>query len=264
MSWDLDGLDLDAYLDRVGVAAREPSADALAELVRAHITAIPFDNVDVLLGTHPGVALPVVFDKLVTRRRGGYCFEHATLLAAALDRLGYPVRRRVGRIRPQGTGPRTHMVVLATADGVEHLADVGFGSGMWRPVPLRDGERSDQAGWPHLLTRDGATWTMAARGDDGWEPAYSWDDAGDRPVDAEMGHHFTSTHPSSPFVGSLVVVRLAEGSLRRLVGTTLRVEDPSGATEQREITREDMPATLRDLGVELPDDVLDALLARLY
>ena len=69
--WGGDALDLPAYLDRVGVPARAPSAAALAELTAAHITAIPFEDVDVVLGAHPGISLDVVAAKLVDRRRGG-------------------------------------------------------------------------------------------------------------------------------------------------------------------------------------------------
>ena len=57
-----------------------------------------FDNIDVLLEQHPGVGLDAVQAKFVGRGRGGYCFEHGTLFAAALERLGYIVERRLGRV----------------------------------------------------------------------------------------------------------------------------------------------------------------------
>ena len=65
-----------------------------------------FDNIDVLLGTHPGVTLDAVQAKFVTRGRGGYCFEHGTLFAAVLERLGYRratparTRRSADRVAP--------------------------------------------------------------------------------------------------------------------------------------------------------------------
>ena len=94
--WQIDLLDLDGYLKRLGVGAPEPGRDALAELHEAHLRAYTFDNIDVLLGQHPGVSLDGIQEKFVGRGRGGYCFEHGTIFSAALERLGYDVRRHWG------------------------------------------------------------------------------------------------------------------------------------------------------------------------
>src|SRR5262245_21303188 len=96
--WQIDRLDLDGYLKRVDVPPKEPSREALDELHEAHVRAFTFDNIDVLLGQHPGVSLDAIQDKFVGRGRGGYCFEHSTIFAAVLERLGYPLRRHLGRV----------------------------------------------------------------------------------------------------------------------------------------------------------------------
>src|SRR6476661_8654900 len=103
-AWQIDRLDLDAYLARLGVPGKEPSRSALAELHEAHVRTFTFDNIDVLLGQHPGVALDAVQEKFVGRGRGGYCFEHSTIFAAALERLGYRIRRHLGRVGDPSTG----------------------------------------------------------------------------------------------------------------------------------------------------------------
>ena len=113
-AWLTERLDLEGYLGRLGVAAREPGREALAELHEAHVRTFTFDNIDVLLGRHPGVGLDAVQEKFVGRGRGGYCFEHATIFSAALQRLGYDVRRHLGRVGDPDAGTqqgRTHMVV---------------------------------------------------------------------------------------------------------------------------------------------------------
>ncbi len=97
-SWQIDQLDLDAYLARVGATGAPPSRPALDALHEAHVRAFTFDNIDVLLDAHPGVDLEAVQAKFVGRGRGGYCFEHGVLFAAALERLGYDVERRLGRV----------------------------------------------------------------------------------------------------------------------------------------------------------------------
>ena len=96
--WHVERLDLQGYLDAVCVARRAPDLEALSELHEAHVRTFPFENLDVLLGNHPGVSLEAVQEKLVGRQRGGYCFEHATLFAAVVERLGYDVRRCLGRV----------------------------------------------------------------------------------------------------------------------------------------------------------------------
>jgi len=142
-TWDIQSLDLDGYLDRLGVPARPPTKEALDELHEAHVRTFTFDNIDVLLGAHPGVGLDAVQAKFIGRGRGGYCFEHATLFAAAAERLGYDVRRRLGRVGDPALAPRTHFVVEIALDGQRLLADPGFGMSVLHPILLEDGVEED-------------------------------------------------------------------------------------------------------------------------
>jgi N-hydroxyarylamine O-acetyltransferase len=99
--WEIDRLDLDAYLARIGFGgAPAADVDTLRALHRAHHAAIPFENVDIVLGRRLEVDLDSVQDKLVRRPRGGYCFEHNLLFAAVLERLGYAVTRLAARRAP--------------------------------------------------------------------------------------------------------------------------------------------------------------------
>ena len=134
--WDLDELDLPAYLRAVGVPSREPSLLALAELHEAHVRTFPFENLDVLLRQHPGVSLTAVQEKFVGRGRGGYCFEHGTLFSAVLERSGYDVRRHLGRVGDATLAGRTHFVVEVVLDGRRLLCDPGFGMSLLQPIPL--------------------------------------------------------------------------------------------------------------------------------
>ena len=105
--WDIGLLDLRAYLRRIGHdGAGAPGAATLAALHRAHLAAIPFENLDIPLGRGIAVDLESVQAKLVARRRGGYCYEHGLLFAAALERLGYPVDRFLARVGGDVVRPR--------------------------------------------------------------------------------------------------------------------------------------------------------------
>lgn len=257
--WQLETLDLDAYLERIGHPRVPASADSLHSLHAAHVRAIPFENVDVILGTHPGIQLDAIQAKLVGRSRGGYCYEHALLFAAVLEELGFEVERRVARVQPHKSGPRTHMLLLVRVAGQEFLADVGFGAGQLYPTPLKDGAVVDQAGWDHRLTVDGDVWTLAKKTAQGWEPQHASTDEPQRLIDYEVYHHYVSSHPNSPFSSKLVVMRLAEGVSRRLVGDEFTTEYADGRVERRTVSPEEVETILADLDVVLTAEELDRL-----
>ncbi|MER7011495.1 arylamine N-acetyltransferase [Saccharopolyspora sp. NPDC000359] len=258
--WRIEAVDLDGYLERIGhPAVPGPSAAVLRSLHEAHVQAIPFENIDVVLRQHPGIELDTIHDKLVRRRRGGYCFEHALLFAAVLERLGFDVERRMARVQPQGSGYRTHMVLRVRVDGVDHLADVGFGAGVLSPMPFEDGAVVDQAGWPHRLVRNGPLWNLERWGDEGWEVLHASDEQPQRFADYEVAHHYVATHPHSPFFSKPVVFRLAPGVSRKLVGGQLTVARPSGVPEVAEVAPERLAEVLAGLDVVLPEGELDRL-----
>ncbi|MBB5840220.1 arylamine N-acetyltransferase family protein [Kribbella italica] len=260
--WGIERLDLAAYLDRIGQPAGDVSVETLQRMHAAHVRAIPFENVDVVLGTHQGLELDVVQAKLVGRQRGGYCYEHALLLAAVLETLGFEVERRVARVQPHKSGPKTHMNLLVRVNGEQWLADVGFGAGILHPMPLKDGAVVDQGGWEHRLTDDGGTWTLAKKTGDDWVPQHASNDEPQRLIDYEVYHHYVATHPHSPFSAKLVVMRLADGVSRRVVGTELTTEYADGRTEHRTLTADDLGPALAALDVVLNDEELDRLLLK--
>jgi N-hydroxyarylamine O-acetyltransferase len=102
--------DLDAYLERLGLDARP----TLAELHRAHVAAIPFENLDPHRGVHVSLELDDLQRKLVRERRGGYCFEQNLLLKGALEALGARVEPMLARVRfgapPGAVRPRSHLL----------------------------------------------------------------------------------------------------------------------------------------------------------
>lgn len=124
--WRTELFDLPAYFQATGVVHGEPSLEMLTRLHEAHVRTFPFANVDVLLGHAHGVDPETVQDQLVRRRRGGYCFEHAQIFAAALEHLGFTVRRALGRVH-RIDNSRTHMTVVVQAEGRRWLCDPGFG-----------------------------------------------------------------------------------------------------------------------------------------
>jgi N-hydroxyarylamine O-acetyltransferase len=208
--------DLDAYLARIGLpAAPPPTAEGLALLQRAHRLTIPFENLDVILGRGIAIDSDSVFAKLVTARRGGYCFEQNRLFGDALDALGFVWRPLLARVWLGIEGappPKTHTLNLVTIEGQDWIADAGFGGSYAPPMPLADGEtaaapdgalyrlmRDPLHGW--MLERDGHPGTTDGRGTgEGWQPQYSFTLEAVFTADLILSNHWTSTAPGTRFL----------------------------------------------------------------
>jgi arylamine N-acetyltransferase len=241
-NWHVDVLDLAGYLRRLGSSVREPSRVALDELHEAHVRAFTFDNIDVVLGQHPGVSLEAVQEKFVGRGRGGYCFEHSTIFAAALERLGYRVRRHLGRVGDPAAGTqqgRTHMVVEVVLDGQRLLCDPGFGMSLLRPIRMADNAEDDYTpGWRYRMRQtEGGAWALFRMREEGWELAHTTDELEVRPVDVVMGHHFTSTYPGSHFTTGVVLARHLAGSHVTVTHQSLTIRTPGRSTEHRPLRK---------------------------
>jgi len=259
--WGADRLDLDAYLARVGVG-RDVS---VAELHRAHVAAVPFENLDVMLGRGVRVDLPDVAAKLVDARRGGYCYEHAVLLGAALERLGHRVERRLARIGDPAVEPRSrsHLVLLLSDDDGTWLADTGFGAGLLEPVLLVDGAIVTQGAWSFRTDRTEHGWRLSEQRAGAWVALYTVPDETTFPPDVVAANWVTSTLPASHFTQRVLVHRKDGERLRVLVGRTLTTDTPAGRTDERTISDAELGPTLADLGLDLPSTDVTALAATL-
>jgi N-hydroxyarylamine O-acetyltransferase len=223
-------LDLDAYLERIGYRGPvEPTRGVLDELHLGHVTKIPFENLDILLGRPIRLDLESLQHKLVQGRRGGYCFEHNTLFAAALEEIGFGVTRLAARVRfgTRGVTARTHMTLRVEVKGEGRLADVGFGAGsIFRSIPIEPGRDVDQFGWRFRLVDDGENRVLQTRRPGGWADLYAFTFEPQHAVDYELANHYTSTHPSSPFTRTLTAQLSAPERLLVLRGRKLIEETP--------------------------------------
>lgn len=275
--WQVQRLDLTAYLARLGVPARPPSPAALDELLVAHRTTFTFDNIDVLLEQHPGVSLPAIQEKFLGRGRGGYCFEHATIFAAALQRLGYAATRLLGRVGDSRHSPRTHLVVAVTLDQqpadnlgelpVRLLTDPGFGYTFTHPMALADGTEQLQEGEHFRIDRideNGcATWALSRLRADRWELQHTTDELPVRPVDVEMSHHYTNALPTSHFRHRLILgKRHADGSHTTISQHSVVRRHPERPTAHTPFTVAALPGLLEELDVTLTPEELRRLTAR--
>lgn len=241
-------IDLGAYGTRIGQPdmALPPTLDTLSILLAAHMRAIPFENLDVLLGRPIPLDLLSVQNKLIGAGRGGYCFEHATLFAAVLEALGFELARHTARVvlvLARDRSPRAHMFMTVRLPEGVFIADPGLGGpASIAPVPLADMGKDGPQGASHWMTRDGPLWVLRTRGPAGPMDAWVSSVEADNLVDFEVGNHFVATHPASPFRQRLMLGRFTpegrvavmnrEASIRR-GGTTETMELPDRAALRR-------------------------------
>ncbi|HUK34420.1 MAG TPA: arylamine N-acetyltransferase [Vicinamibacterales bacterium] len=209
----------DRYFARVGLRGPlSPTLETLTALMRAHIARIPFENLDVLLGRGVRVDLDSVYDKLVESRRGGYCFEHATLFRGALEHVGFcPLSHsaRVVTMMPRQAAPRTHMFLSAVVDGTTYVLDPGFGGhGPLVPLPLVEHLEVSAGPDVHRFSRRDGEWLLEARIGGAMSPLWMSSLEPESPIDAVMANHFTSTWPQSAFVQRLMLRALTPDGRR--------------------------------------------------
>ena len=232
-------IDLDAYFARIDYhGPHEPTLASLNAIVCAHVRTIPFENLDVLLGRPIDLELDALVCKLVHARRGGYCFEHNSLLLHVLTALGFeahPLSARVRYQRPREFTPaRTHLFVRVELEE-SWLVDVGVGA-MSPTAALRLAETGPQA-TPHetrrLLRENGLIYHQV-QFDEGWHDVCEFTLEEMPPIDRVVANWYTSTHPASHFRNRLLVARaLPEGGRCGLLNRELSVRGRDGRAERR-------------------------------
>jgi N-hydroxyarylamine O-acetyltransferase len=242
--------DLDAYVERIGLSGRP----GVAELHRAHVASIPFENLDPHGGLPVSLELDDLQRKLVRERRGGYCFEHNLLLKGALEALGADVAPMLARVKlgdaPGVVRPRSHLVLRVQADGGCWLADVGFGRGtLLEPLPFAPGDVHEQSGWRFRVVRDEHEHLLQTQSDGDWIDVYSFVPLPAPMIDIEVANWFTSTHPRSPFVAGLIVATQTQDGTRTWLsdwGELALTEQTPAAITVTALSREQIPPTLEE------------------
>jgi arylamine N-acetyltransferase len=257
-------LDLAGYLARIAYGgSTDPTLDTLHGLVAAHNRSIPFENLDPLTGV-PVVDLgpAALTDKLVHRRRGGYCYEHNGLMGFVLEALGYGVERFAGRVvwmsDPGAPLPaQTHNVLGVTMPDTDgrFLVDVGFGGQtLSSPLRLEAGSVQPTRHEPYRLVADGDHLNLEAQVRGVWQRLYAFTTRPQPRIDLEVGSWYVSTYPRSHFVTGLTVALVTDDERWNLRGRNLAIHR-DGRTER---VRFDTGAQVLDalvdrFGINLPD-----------
>jgi N-hydroxyarylamine O-acetyltransferase len=228
-------LDLAAYFDRIGFEGRAaPDRATLTALQRAHLLAIAYENFDVQFGRPLTIDPQAAFEKIVRRRRGGWCFEMNGLFAAALDAVGFKVTRLAGGVRRDLMGDvmvGNHLVLKVDLPDGPWIADVGFGDGALEPFPLREGPVR-AGGFAYRLERLPDGWWRFHNHAFGGAPSFDFTEQAADPAVLARQCALLQTSEQSPFVLNATAQRHRPGEILVLRGRTYRRVRPDGAAER--------------------------------
>jgi N-hydroxyarylamine O-acetyltransferase len=224
---------LDDYLERIQYhGPRQPDLETLNAVHRAHLTSISYENLDILLDRILSLDIVQIYDKIVRRGRGGWCYEMNSLLAWALRELGFEVTTLAAAVGPQTDEDRQqldHMVLQVMLDE-PWLLDVGFGNAFLEPLPLREGQHQ-QAYHTYQLRREGEYWCfknqvhgwsgfeflLKARASEEFQARCTW----------------MQSSPESIFVKTTICQRLYDDySIHSLQGVVFATVNAEGKTKQ--------------------------------
>ena len=233
-------MNIQAYLDRIKYTGdTTPNAETLRQLQRAHMLAVPFENLDIHINRPIELDTAKIYDKIVNNQRGGFCYEQNGLFAEILTALGYTVTRHEARVN-DGEGnyntPFDHLTLIVTLDE-RWLVDVGFGDAFIEPLKLDDPNPQVINGKTYRVQHDGTIGYYAERKDDTWRDEFRFDMTPRGLSEFASGCHYHQTSPDSGFTKKRVC-SLAKADGRITLSELLFIETKNGVRTEHELQDE--------------------------
>jgi N-hydroxyarylamine O-acetyltransferase len=250
-------MDLAAYLARIGFdGAPRPDLATLKSIHRAHLRAIPYENLDVRLGRPGGIEVEHAFDKLVTARRGGWCYEMNGLLGWALEEIGFEVTRLCGAVMRGERGDDTignHLVLRVDLDGQAWIADTGLGDGLLEPILLAEGPRR-VGGFDFRLERLDPRWWRLHNHEMGGAKHFDFTLEPADPAKLAATCQWLRSSPASIFTQAVMAYRFTPDGIVTLLGRVVRRIRPGERTDSLVESPEELVAVLRgEFGLDVPE-----------
>ena len=207
---------LKLYLNRLDIQKQKLSLFFVEELQKKHLAHFSFNSISVLLGEEILLESEKIVEKIVTQKRGGYCFEHNALMHDVLKALGFNVRLLVGKVllNQNIDVPKTHRITLLSFEGEEYLVDVGFGA--YCPTfPIKITPLSEYESY-RLVQNTQHDYELEVPTEHGYFTLYKFNLNNYTQADCVMGNFYSSNYKDAVFKKNLVVSLIQEGSVLSL------------------------------------------------
>lgn len=205
-------IEKEAYFRRIGLPEDTPvvlTSDFLSKVQYQHVISVPYENLDILDRRPLSLEIPDLYDKIVLRHRGGYCFEVNALLGAFLRELGFKVTSYFARyLRGETSIPvrRHHVLAVEASDGV-YVCDVGIGQTAPRfPLLLKEGLVQSQGSETYKFEKDPQLgWVLWEMYHGEWRKYFSFTEDAALDIDFIQPSFYCEMHPNSPFNKTVMV-----------------------------------------------------------
>jgi N-hydroxyarylamine O-acetyltransferase len=251
-------VDKQRYLQHIGFAGI-PQADLLTlqQLHRCHMLSVPFENLSIIYRQGIHLEEPALFNKIVERNRGGFCYELNRLFAALLKNIGFNVQFISGEIRARDGSfgaPFDHMALKVELDQ-PYLVDVGFGDSFLTPLKITTTEQQPQTSGTFHLEQEGEVYYLERRNGDNRSHAktlYRFTLQAREPSEFDGMCHYHSTSPQSHFTQRLVCSRPTENGRVTLSENKLIITEDHQRHESTLHSEDERRAALmRYFGIDL-------------
>jgi N-hydroxyarylamine O-acetyltransferase len=243
-------MDIEAYLNRINYdGPREPTAETLRLLQVAHLLTVPFENLSI--HTHEPIVLDdkALFQKIVVRRRGGFCYELNGLFAALLRAMGFEVAMLSAQVADeerQFSQDFDHMALMVTSEQ-RWLSDVGFGDSFVEPL-LLDGRDTQVQGDRVYRVVDGGEYLVLELADESsdWKAQYRFKLNPYQYADYAEMCKYHQTSPLSHFTQKRICSRLTSNGRISLSDMRLITTERDERHEQTVADQEEYANLLRE------------------
>jgi N-hydroxyarylamine O-acetyltransferase len=250
-------VDIEAYLRRIAYdGPRQPSAALLRSLHRQHLFTVPFENLDIPLATSISLDVPLLYDKIVVRRRGGFCYELNGLFSRLLTVLGFHVQMLSARVRRDdgGFGPEFDHMLLKVKLDEPWLVDVGFGDSFVDPIVFHAGGADQVNGHRYKVSSCGDEWQLLREDDKGQVSLYRFRDVPRQLSDYDGMCRFHQTSPESGFTQRWICSKATPDG--RVTLTNMRLIITRGGTREENVltTQAELRSCLHEqFGIGFPE-----------
>lgn len=249
---------LTAYLDRLGIEPCKPTKENLVHLQTTHISKIPYENLSIMMGESISLNGNDLFEKIIVRKRGGYCFEVNGLYSFLLKALGYKVTTYTTRFidDENGVQMRRHRIMKVDFADCSYITDVSFRNEMPRQALkfVYDEIQRDGTG-EYKFTRDDYYGTILWQKlpEENWKRIFGFDECPQSETDFILPNYYCETHPDSPFTKYPILSIFPPGRHIIISNHTVTIYDEKNRPSKKPICTEEEFAELcnRYFGIDL-------------
>ncbi|GET25409.1 arylamine N-acetyltransferase [Prolixibacter sp. NT017] len=229
----------DSYLERIRYNERlTPSVLVLSQLQKMHLLHIPFENLDIHQNVPIELNIDHIYNKVIDQHRGGFCYELNSLFYELLKHLGFKVRRISARVYHDNEyAPEyDHLAIVATIDGKNYLADVGFGEFTFSPLQLDTTKpQNDERGTFRIDRYEEIYYRVSKQEGNVWQPVYIFENRQRELKEFEAMCQYHQTSPESPFTKSRLITKPTNNGRITLTDDTLKISQSGQATEEKPV-----------------------------